>query len=97
MTQPCRMPGCPGHYERERTAQALRFPNTLIVIDDIPADVCDICGDTLYTAEVARRLDRVMRERPATSATVPLYRYEEVDRALPAPLDQNTADAADAR
>ena len=33
-----------------------------IVIRDVPAYVCDRCGEAYYSAEVSRKIDAVMRE-----------------------------------
>ena len=45
-------------------------------IEDIPAEVCDVCGDTLLAPEVVERLVKIdVRERePAKFA--PVFKYK---------------------
>lgn len=48
MTQtPCRNQGCPGHYEQRRIAVIEYHAGQPIIVDNVPARVCDECGDEL--------------------------------------------------
>lgn len=96
MATPCRMPGCPGQYEDEQIAQALRFGDgRVIVIDAIPAQVCDTCGDTLIGPDVAEAMERIKADPPAPSAQVPLYRLAVTARRTSVAVPRSRADAAD--
>ena len=39
-----------------------RVEDEIIVIKDVPAMVCDTCGEIEYTLEVSREIDRIMKE-----------------------------------
>jgi YgiT-type zinc finger domain-containing protein len=85
MLDPCRNQGCPGHYEEERITEALRFPDGhIIVIDDIPALVCDFCGDTLIDPDAAEELERIKAGAAPATGSVPLYRYGTAAALVPA-------------
>ena len=85
MNQPCRNRGCPGHYKEERIAQALRFPDGhLVVIEEIPALVCDFCGDTLYEPHAIEEMERIKAGAVPAIGSVPLFRFGTV-RQRPAP------------
>jgi YgiT-type zinc finger domain-containing protein len=85
MSESCRNLGCPGHYEEERITEALRFPDgRVIVIEDIPALVCDFCGDTLLEPDAAEELERIKAGAAPPIGSVPLYRYGSAAALVPA-------------
>ena len=43
---------CINNMKREKTTIEFRLKNDLILIDDIPADVCDYCGEKVLSPEV---------------------------------------------
>ena len=49
------------------------YQGRLIVIDGVPADVCSFCGDTLFRADTAETLQRMVSNPLAPVGTVPLY------------------------
>jgi hypothetical protein len=46
------------------------------IVEDVPAEVCDSCGDEVFSAAVAHELDRLVRERPAPVRTVQTAVYD---------------------
>ncbi|MEN6516776.1 MAG: type II toxin-antitoxin system MqsA family antitoxin [Methanospirillum sp.] len=47
---------------REGTAEFIaRAGEEVVAIRDVPAYVCEECGEARYTAEVSRKIDAVMR------------------------------------
>ena len=71
----CQNSGCPGEYEERRLVDAHRYQGRLIVINGVPADVCSFCGDTLFRADTAETLQRMVRNPPPPVGTIPLYQY----------------------
>ena len=44
-----------------------RVGDEIVVIKDVPAHICDICGEVEYTLKVSREIDQIMKdffERP---------------------------------
>jgi YgiT-type zinc finger domain-containing protein len=39
-----------------------RIEDEIIVIKDVPAMVCDTCGEVEYTLEVSREIDRIRKD-----------------------------------
>jgi YgiT-type zinc finger domain-containing protein len=39
-----------------------RVGDEIIVIKDVPALICDTCGEVEYTLEVSREIDAIMKE-----------------------------------
>jgi YgiT-type zinc finger domain-containing protein len=70
----CDLEGCPGDYEPRNIAHTVRHGGRVVVIDHVPAEVCDICGDVLLRPETIRHLELLLKStQPASSA--PLYEY----------------------
>ncbi len=40
----------------------VRAGNEIVVIKDVPALICDTCGEVEYTLEVSREIDVIMKE-----------------------------------
>ena len=55
----CHIDGCPGEYEQREVVHAVRQGNRIIVIDHVPAEVCTICGNVLFTPETVRRFEQL--------------------------------------
>ena len=71
----CSIEGCPGEYERRKVTHTVRHRGELVVIDHVPAEVCDICGDVLLDPQTVRRLERLLELRREPAGTIPVYEY----------------------
>ena len=70
----CSIKGCPGEYEPSVITHTLRQDGRVAVIDHVPAEVCNVGGDTLLQPKTIRQLEALLkRAQPASS--VPLYEY----------------------
>jgi YgiT-type zinc finger domain-containing protein len=77
----CTVGGCPGEYEQREIAHIIHQGNLIMVIDRVPAEVCPICGDILFTPDTVRRLEQLRRQAPPPKRTVPLYDFTETKSA----------------
>ena len=71
----CSIRGCPGTLEPKRVVHTVRYQGRVVVIDNVPAEVCSVCGDVLFPAETVRQIEKILAEQGEPSATVPLYQY----------------------
>jgi YgiT-type zinc finger domain-containing protein len=71
----CSIVGCPGEYEERRIVQTVRRRGHVIVIDDVPAEVCSICGDVLLTPTTVRHIEALLLSAKTPARTVPLYEF----------------------
>lgn len=55
----CSIRGCPGHYEAARILQTLRKGGEIVLIQHMPAEVCDVCGDTLIAPDTIRHIEKL--------------------------------------
>ena len=77
----CSIDGCPGEYEQREVVHTVRQGNRIIVIDHVPAEVCTVCGDILFTPETVRRIEYLRHTAAPPTRTVPLYDFTEAKSA----------------
>ena len=77
----CNIHGCPGEYEQREVVHTIRQGERIIVIDHVPAEVCTICGDVLFTPETVRKLESLRHTATPSTRTVPLYDFNEAKSA----------------
>lgn len=77
----CNIVGCPGEYEQREVIHTVRQGERIIVIDHVPAEVCPICGDVLFTPDTVRRIESIRRTAAPPTRTVPLYDFSEAKSA----------------
>jgi YgiT-type zinc finger domain-containing protein len=71
----CSIQGCPGHYEQRLIVHTVKRGADVIVFEDVPAEVCDVCSDTLLAPETVRHLERLMKQETKPQKHAPVYAY----------------------
>jgi len=71
----CSIQGCSGDYVSKRINQSFNRDSHLVVIDGIPALVCDICGDVIFSAETTKAVEVLLESTIKPSEHVQLYRF----------------------
>ncbi len=56
----------------------VRRGDQIVVINHVPAEVCPVCGDMLFTSETGRRLEALRQATATPARTVPLYEFADV-------------------
>jgi len=51
---------CKGNINKGKTDLTLKKENVIISVKEIPAFICENCGEAYFTPEVSRKLDDVM-------------------------------------
>jgi YgiT-type zinc finger domain-containing protein len=77
----CSIDGCPGEYEHREVVHTVHQGDRIIVIDHVPAEVCTICGDVLFTPETVRRIESLRPTATPPLRTVPLYDFTQAKSA----------------
>ena len=56
----------------------LRVGNKLLVVEKVPATVCDHCGEKIFTPAVTKKLQVLakLRKKPPKTIKVPVYSLE---------------------
>ena len=71
----CSIRGCPGELDSKLVVHTVRHRGRVLVIDDVPAQVCSICGDILFPPETVRHIEAILAGETEPSSTVPLFKY----------------------
>ena len=71
----CSVEQCPGRYEQRTIVHTVRHEGELLIIDGVPADVCDTRGDVLFDPGTLRRIEVILQQLGRPSRTVPLYEF----------------------
>lgn len=53
---------CGGRLHKGKTEFLVKVEGEIISIKDVPAYICDDCGEAYYTPEVSRKIDLVMKK-----------------------------------
>ena len=64
---------CQGHYREKSVVISFHREGRTVLVEDVPALVCDLCGDELLTEDTAEQVERLLEREP--QATAPLYRF----------------------
>jgi YgiT-type zinc finger domain-containing protein len=69
---------CQGKIRRERVTIDYRRGDDLFVIEDVPAGLCDQCGEKYLESTVYEELERLVRKdgEPMARVTVDVLAYE---------------------
>jgi YgiT-type zinc finger domain-containing protein len=69
---------CGGVVEEQLVPRELRWQGQLFIFENVPMGVCTQCREKFLKPEVAKAIDRVLREqrKPTRTMQVPVYLYE---------------------
>ena len=74
---------CPeGIYEKGRVTETLERGDTIVVVKDVPALVCNVCGNSLLAAEKVERLQDILKRAEAEGVELESRRYQPVREAV---------------
>ena len=71
----CSIQGCPGEYESKLIIHTIKHGANVLIFENVPAEVCDVCSDTLLTPETIRHLEELMRRHIEPRKQAPVYAY----------------------
>jgi len=71
----CTIQGCKGKYDEQYIVHTTRHNDRLVVFDNVPAEVCGTCGDTLLSSIAMRRIDALLGNGTRPTGVVPLYDF----------------------
>ena len=58
---------CPeGEYAASAATRTLEQGDTILVVREVPALVCDLCGEAAFSPAVSKRLEELMEEAEGT-------------------------------
>jgi YgiT-type zinc finger domain-containing protein len=68
---------CQGTVKPKRVTHVHAWKGKVIILEDVPADVCQQCGETYFAPEVLKAMDRLadgqQQEETKRRVMVPVY------------------------
>jgi len=74
----CTTRGCSGEYQERYVSQVFTRGGESFVVEDIPARVCDLCGDTVLSWATVEQLLRTLEVRQEPGKFVPVYSFKKL-------------------
>jgi len=71
----CSIQGCPGQYEPRPIVHTVKRGGDILVFENVPAEVCNVCSDMLLAPETVRHLEELVREPAEPGKHAPVYEY----------------------
>ena len=65
---------CQGEYEEKLVARVYKLHKKSVVVEDVPAYVCNICGDTLLRTDVVEAIQEALKNADETREFAPVVR-----------------------
>lgn len=59
----CQTPGCTGEHETQTISHQVVYRETMILLQDVPAEVCPECGEALLAHETIFHLGNLLGRR----------------------------------
>lgn len=72
---------CKGEYELALEPFTAKLKNGIVVINDVPTKVCEKCGESIYSNDVAKQLERLIKEVRNKFEEITLVQYSETNVA----------------
>ena len=66
-------PLCKGKVTEKKIKLDLWVEGKLIVIEDVPADVCNLCGEEAVSPDISKKIDRLILGQPKSQTVVPVF------------------------
>lgn len=71
----CGLRGCSGEYEAKTVMHTVQQRGQVVVIGDVPAEVCSDCGDVLLRPEAVRSIEKLLSEMKEPATGAPTYEF----------------------
>jgi YgiT-type zinc finger domain-containing protein len=69
----CKVAGCHGEYELRTVTHTVKQRGEILVIDHVPAEVCNFCGDVVLAPETVRRIEALVKATPPPTRNIAFY------------------------
>ena len=68
---------CKGNLENKNTTFMVELNNCIIIIKNVPSQVCTQCGEVSYSNEVAKQLERLVNVVKNSITEITVINYTE--------------------
>lgn len=71
----CSVQGCPEQYENRLIVHTVKRGDDVLVFEGVPAEVCDVCSDTLLDPKTVRHIEELIKHQADPRKHAPVYLY----------------------
>lgn len=68
---------CKGKLENKLTTYVSDFENCVVIVRNVPSQVCSQCGEVSYSYEVAEHLEKIVQAARAFLSEVTIVNYND--------------------
>ena len=68
---------CKGNLENKNTTFMVELDNCIIIIKNVPSQVCKQCGEVTYSDEVAKQLEKLVNAVRNSITEITVINYSE--------------------
>ena len=68
---------CKGNLENKNTTFMVELDNCIIIIKNVPSQVCKQCGEVSYSNEVAKQLEKLVNADRISITEITVINYTE--------------------
>ncbi|MGC9194011.1 MAG: YgiT-type zinc finger protein [Syntrophobacteraceae bacterium] len=70
----CSISSCPGEYEKKHILHTVKHHERVIVIENVPAEVCSVCGDVLLSVSTVEAIEAMLENPGEPVRSAPVYK-----------------------
>ena len=68
---------CNGNLEHKLINHIVDLGDTILIVKDVPAEVCTQCGEASYSNDVARQLEKIINNMKNQHLEIAISHYVE--------------------
>lgn len=69
---------CKGSIENRETTFMVEMDGQIIIVKNVPSHVCSQCGETSYSDDVVRQLERIVNDAKLAKTEVAIVNFQQV-------------------
>lgn len=66
---------CKGELENKNTTYMVDLGNCIVIVRNVPSQVCSQCGDVSYSNDIAKELEKIVNNLRSSLTEVAIVNY----------------------
>ena len=68
---------CKGHLENKLTTFMVELDNCIIIVKNVPSQVCSQCGEVSYSNDVTKQLEKIVSSLKTAITEIAIVNYSD--------------------
>ncbi len=68
---------CKGHVSNKFTTFMVDLNHCIVIVKNVPSQVCDQCGETSYSDEIAKHLEKIVNNMREAVMEIAVINYSD--------------------